>query len=295
MKQHSYMIAACLAALVLLPCTGCGKTTPDTSESSASVTESAPDDPAAETTAPAAEDSGSDQKSGDKSSDSSDTDSATDNKKQNDSSSSQDDTSSSDSSADDSSSGSEGGAESSQDNTPGTTSRGNSDRRNNTTTPDNGGNQGGQSGRNNSYEVGSNPTIGIGQVTAAPGQKEVPVNICFWNNPGFSTSGFKLSYDPALKPKTNSDKLVYDLGPAANNLTALCSFSENNHLIGFASFGMEDNAESGTVFTVYFDIPDDAEPGSVYGFSIEIRDLLNLENAEISAETIGGEILIEAE
>lgn len=146
------------------------------------------------------------------------------------------------------------------------------------------------------YEVGTAPTVGIGRVTAKPGQREVAVDLQFWNNPGYTTCGIQIFYDPALQPRLKSgDEKMVDIGKgdASDDLMAVCITDDGIPILAFGTVGTENNDTSGTMCTLYFTLPENAASGTVYLFSIAIDSMINENSHELDVETINGEICIE--
>ena len=293
MKQHTYKITAMMAALLLM-CSGCGKptTAEDSGSSGAETTVSADaqtTDSADGTSGSADETTAAGDAAETKAADPAQTDA--------------EGTSVSDAEtpADANSQQGNGNAETPQQGgqTAPSGEAGTQQNVQNTTPPQNNGSGGqqqepaAQTGGDTGYEVGSEPTIGVGKITAHPGEKNVAVSVQFWNNPGFLTSGIQLFHDPAIRPVMDNDKLRYTLGEAADGLTAICSYGAEQRIVGFASFGTADSTKDGALYTCYFDIPDDAEPGTVYTFTTAIVSMNDIGSNPVTPVTMGGEIRIE--
>lgn len=151
-------------------------------------------------------------------------------------------------------------------------------------------------------EIGSDLTIGVRSFTAHAGDKDVPVNVEIWNNPGYSGIGMQLIYDPLLKPVTTNEKSEATdhpfgkctLGPAADGFMKSCLVGEENHLIAFGGMSSDnaDLSEDGIIYTVYFNIPEDAPADHEFTF-VCVMDSLNSENGHLSPKTITGKMTIE--
>ena len=145
-----------------------------------------------------------------------------------------------------------------------------------------------------SYTVGSEPTISIGVVHAKPGQKNVPVEVKLSNNPGFSVGGIQVFYDPALTPKINEDGTgVSEDGPAVGKLATYCAVNTEKRIVAFGLLGAENSKENGTVFTCYFDLPDDAKSGSVYSLKTGIDAMRSAAGADLDIKLVDGEIRVD--
>ena len=301
MKHRTYMIPSVLAALTLLAvCTGCGSKTGESEAEESVTTAAAEDSESAETTAAAADESEGAE-------DSASEDSAADpDKEQKDSKDKEQNQDSESDTEQDASGNAEnnGDTPSAQNDTPAGTSAGDNHSGNDggrqSTTAAQADQQGGNAQQqDDSYAVGSSPTVGIGSITAKAGDKGVKVPVMFWNNPGYATSGIKINYDPALtlsRKEDDPDNLKYENGPAAEGLMGMVSCNEARNLVGFASFGNGNCTASGAIFYFYVDIPENAQPGTVYLFTVEVDSLASADGTNvqtINAETVGGEIRIE--
>ena len=119
----------------------------------------------------------------------------------------------------------------------------------------------------------TNAVIGFETVTAKPGDKKVPLTVVIRNNPGFSGAGLQIAYDPALSPQlgeTDPDyeipDAIYEAGPVLESFLTTCMVGEENHLIAFGCMGSQPATKDGVLFTCYFDVPEDAAPGTEYHF-----------------------------
>lgn len=122
------------------------------------------------------------------------------------------------------------------------------------------------------YEIGSEPTIAVEPFTVKAGDKNVPVNVKIWNNPGFTSGGIQVYPDPALKPVTGEieelvgkPKAKIKLGTTMDGFmySALYGAEENVVGIGFAG-GSNQSLDNGILFTFYVDVPADAKSGTKY-------------------------------
>ncbi|MBR3044623.1 MAG: hypothetical protein IKI45_09085 [Oscillospiraceae bacterium] len=150
-------------------------------------------------------------------------------------------------------------------------------------------------------EIGSDLTIGAASVTAHAGDKAVPVNVQVWNNPGYSACGIQLFYDTKLKPVTEKSDNEFsdspggkcDLGKAAEGFMTSCLVNEEDHLIAFGALSGENNTEDGTIFTVYFDVPEDAPSGQTFTFVTVIDSFNDETKTSLNPKTINGTLTIE--
>lgn len=140
------------------------------------------------------------------------------------------------------------------------------------------------------------PAIGLLEtVRAKPGQKDVPVSISIQENPGYMVCSVKLDYDAALSPKMTGEQYmnVFDQGDATKEAIGTCAANPDKHLIAFTCMGQKDITANGVLFTVYFDIPADAAPGTVYPIKAQMNGFVNAAREELDIQAVGGSIVIE--
>ncbi len=150
-------------------------------------------------------------------------------------------------------------------------------------------------------EIGSDLTIGVRSFTAHAGDRDVPVSVEIWNNPGYAAIGMQLIYDPLLKPITTNDKseatehpfAKCELGDAADGFMKSCLVGEENHLIAFGGMTTEDLKEDGVIYTVYFNIPDDVPAGHEFTFACVMDSLNTSKKEHLSVKTVDGTLTIE--
>lgn len=149
--------------------------------------------------------------------------------------------------------------------------------------------------------IGDEMTIGIGPMTASPGQKKVPVNIQIWNNTGFIACGIKIGFDPALTPVANGNysqiseipEAEMDKGEVTQGFLTSCLIGEQKHVVAFGCMNTEPAAADGIIFTCYFDIPDDAPIGTEYRFTCEMDSLSDEQSQPLTCQTADGILKIE--
>ena len=160
---------------------------------------------------------------------------------------------------------------------------------------------GGSTAAGNEQKIGSELTISVENCTAHAGDKGVPVSVRIWNNPGYAATGLQLVYDPALipqktgetSPNSNFPYAKCDLGEAAQGFMKSCLIGEENHLIAFGAMTSEDCKTNGKMFTVYFDIPNNAASGQQYKFSCNMDSLNNYNKDHLNPKTVEGTLTIE--
>lgn len=146
------------------------------------------------------------------------------------------------------------------------------------------------------FVVGSGLTVGVGTVHARAGQKAVPVTFRIWNNPGFSMGGFKITYDPVLVPLlagTNDIDAKFDLSPAISGATAYGAVNFNTRAVAVGIFNPENLTAEGALFTVYFDIPENAQPGTAYSLKVEADSITDAQANMLDFTNLDGEIRID--
>lgn len=150
-------------------------------------------------------------------------------------------------------------------------------------------------------DIGSELTVGILPVTVHAGDKNVPVSVQIWNNPGFSAAGIQVFYDSKLKPVTIASDNQFsdapggkcDLGDAAEGFLKSCLVGVEDHVIAFGGMAGQDSMEDGTIFTVYFDIPDDAPSGQSFDLTCVIDSISNAGKTKLNPKTYNGTITVE--
>ncbi len=135
-------------------------------------------------------------------------------------------------------------------------------------------------------QTGAVPLICGDSLTASAGEKHIAVPVRLENNPGFAVIGLSLIYDPALIGVTDKVPAAeFTLGEAAADMNAQCYVNPEKHMIGFAGYRTENVTADGTLFTCYFDVPDDAKPGQVYPFSLVAKDATTFSGEKASFQT----------
>ncbi len=129
------------------------------------------------------------------------------------------------------------------------------------------------------------PVFSAENLTVKPGDKHVPVTISLTNNPGFSFVGIRLEYDAALKAAVTDDEGTGELtsGDALNGMLAVCTVSKKKPMLAVSAASAADNVSDGALFTVYFDVPADAKPGTTYSLDGTIVSMYNAVQTELAA------------
>lgn len=131
------------------------------------------------------------------------------------------------------------------------------------------------------FEIGTEPTIAVEPFSVRAGDKNVPVNVKIWNNPGFTSGGIQVYLDPAVKPVVgeieelvNKPKVKIKLGTTVDGFMYSCLYGEEDNVvgIGFAG-GSNQSLDNGTIFTFYIDVPADAESGTQYEIRTNVDSL----------------------
>ena len=119
-------------------------------------------------------------------------------------------------------------------------------------------------------------TISADQIYAEAGATGVAFSIYMENNPGYAASGIGVHYDPALTCNlnpSNTESALFEQGPASSGLTGIILVDTEQCIAGWAYMGFGTNGDDGIMFTLHFDIPADAEPGTVYPIEI-VTDMI---------------------
>lgn len=144
-------------------------------------------------------------------------------------------------------------------------------------------------------------TMYVEPVSAHAGDKSVPVSVSVKNNRGFAATGVQLFYDPALKPvKTGETSQIsaipfakYQLGEQYKDFMSTCMVGEEKHIVAFSAMHTENCTVDGTLFTVYFDIPDDAKAGTQYAFQCNVDSMTDSTQQKMEIQTENAFLTIE--
>ena len=128
-------------------------------------------------------------------------------------------------------------------------------------------------------------------VVAAPGET-VAYSVYVDNNPGYDTMSLVMNFDPSLPVRKEGSVAngAYTVsGPAALTSSNVCTLNQSAGWVSFADAGKV-NSKTGKLFTIYFNIPEDAEDGE-YPITIsQYRAMLDGE--EVSVYPIYGSITV---
>lgn len=134
-------------------------------------------------------------------------------------------------------------------------------------------------------EIGSASALYGDNITAKAGAKHVPVTVSIKNNPGISFMGIRLSYDAALTPVFADGLLTeYVDGTVTKGVMSTCAANSKKLLLGYSAAAAANLTEDGSLFTCYFDLPDNAKPGTVYQFRLESKDVSNADGKVFTFE-----------
>lgn len=140
-------------------------------------------------------------------------------------------------------------------------------------------------------------TIVCDDIVVAAGTTKVPYRVMLYNNPGYGFVGLRVFYDETLQPymdaERGEDEMEILTGDGMGGFMFSCMNSAQQHMIGLAAFGSVDCKSDGVMFTCYFDIPADAESGTVYDFSVEAVDFRPLEGDNREVAVVGGKITVQ--
>ena len=141
------------------------------------------------------------------------------------------------------------------------------------------------------------PRLYTDRVSAKPGDKKVPFTVYIDNNPCVNSYAFQLHPDPALKvvlsgrhPSEIEEvyEPLYKVGTVMQGgedggFLAVNSYGSVVHRIGSASASQRDKTktQNGSIFTYYFDIPDDT-PAGVYPVFLQVDKILGYRANDIT-------------
>ncbi|MCQ2408261.1 MAG: hypothetical protein MJ065_07000 [Oscillospiraceae bacterium] len=122
------------------------------------------------------------------------------------------------------------------------------------------------------YEIGSKATIAVEPFTVKAGDKNVPVNVKIWNNPGFTSGGIQVYPDSALSPVVgeieelvDKPKVKIKLGTTMDGFMYSALYGEEDNVVGIGFAGGDHQSlDNGILFTFYIDVPADAKSGTKY-------------------------------
>ena len=137
-------------------------------------------------------------------------------------------------------------------------------------------------------------TLVMDSISAKAGEKEVPVRVMLFNNPGYINCGVRIYYGEGLSPLCESeDKTKCITGDASQGMMTVSAVDTAKRMIGFASAGAQAATNDGMVITVYFDIPSDAKSGTFYPLTLDIQDFKATRTDQLDPTLIQGGIQIE--
>lgn len=139
-------------------------------------------------------------------------------------------------------------------------------------------------------------TIVADTITAAPGEKRVPVRVMLYHNTGYNLCGIRLVYDGGIIPlyDASTTKSEYDPGAASLGMISAAYTSPEKHLVGYGAFATDVCEEDGVIFTSYFDIPADATAGTVYPMTLEIEDFKDANGEQMNPTLVNGCVVIQS-
>ena len=127
-------------------------------------------------------------------------------------------------------------------------------------------------------------TIEIGSVKISKKYvgEEISVPVTIYNNPGFSATGIKYTFDSRMKFSSIRGYLIKNPEKSAGeNVVAVAS-----------SAGPENIKKDGVFYYLNFKLPEDAKAGDVYNISSEISCLYNADGKDVETKIYGGDITV---
>lgn len=138
------------------------------------------------------------------------------------------------------------------------------------------------------YKADSKPTIYVKDVTVAPGQTSVNVEICVRNNPGVAGATVKVSYDGnlTLKSASNGEAFSALQYSAPGKFVSPCNFTWDSET--------GETQTDGTILNLTFDIPSNAASGDVFEISCSYRsgDIFNDDWDDVDFNLVNGKITV---
>lgn len=136
-------------------------------------------------------------------------------------------------------------------------------------------------------------TLSLAQVVAKPGEV-VPFTLtCENTEAGFAGLGAVLNYDENLTPTVEFDELKCDQGEGANGMTMVTHYVLEDHSIALVFGKPSMHKMSGVMGTVYFTVPEDAEPGTKYDVTMAVNQFGDDEGNLLEYEVVNGWIQVE--
>lgn len=132
------------------------------------------------------------------------------------------------------------------------------------------------------------------EVYADPGET-VEYRVLIHNNTGYADSGVAIKYDPQLTVKTTDGKADIKTGDGAYGLTPSDGYNEEKYLIGIGTIGVNNCTQDGTMFSVSFTVPEDAQPGTEYPMALKVTKILDNKTKAVAYEAVDGWIRIRTE
>ena len=127
-------------------------------------------------------------------------------------------------------------------------------------------------------------TITIGTVTVKPGTKTVDVPVTIFNNSKFAGGGFVFNFDSDLTFNKLEDGFIYP------------EYVSNNNSVSVTFARSENITENGVMFTLQFELPENAKSGDAYNIYINNVDTFCDEyRYDLLIQMVGGAIKVDDE
>lgn len=111
--------------------------------------------------------------------------------------------------------------------------------------------------------------------------KEVKVPVRIFNNPGFSSTGIKYTFDSRMKFSSIRGVLI-----------EYYEKSVDNNMVCFTNAKAENIKKDGVFYYLNFKLPEDAKAGDVYNISAEIPSFSDAEGNGVETKIYGGDITV---
>lgn len=124
----------------------------------------------------------------------------------------------------------------------------------------------------------------------------IPIKIK--QNPGFSSCGFRVTYNTALTPKLNFfGNPSCELGTVGKGLSTTVYLNKQEQMIGFQASSSSNRTGDGTIFTLPFVVPQNAVAGDSYTVAVQVDYLDDTNHSNLLSRVVvnAGEIVIPKE
>jgi len=130
------------------------------------------------------------------------------------------------------------------------------------------------------------------EIYAEPGES-VDYQVVVANNTGYGSMGLGLYYEEALPPKKGSNEgLLLEAGEVSQGMTLSIHHNEKDRIVSYGATNDSLNRSNGVLYTIHFDVPADAEDGTVYPVKLVMEDVFDKQLEDIPYQTVDGWITV---